>query len=119
MRRLIAAVGFLLVACSSSSGPAVAGTTASPQGTTSPGPSAITTQSAASPSPAATPSATAGPSPVQAQLGFSCRLPVSETTMLSSGGYSITDGFITFPAATFTADPSGGVVVGQDGSLTT
>src|SRR5260370_3469785 len=100
MRRVVACLAFLLVACSQ--------TTGKPAGVTS------------SPTLSAKGSGTANPSsspdlPLSA-VSFSCRLPV----MRSSAFGNYTGGFVTFPAATFAADPRGGITSNTpNGVLTT
>ena len=99
MKRAAVVVGFLLAACTQSAGPA-------------PTPSAIARQSPS-------PSVTASTPPVVAvsqlpltRVDFACRLPVE---MTSSDGSIYTGGFITFPAASFTSDPSASILRQQSG----
>ena len=107
MRRLVAGLAFLLVACSQ--------TTGKPTGQ-------VTASAGVTPSPtlSAKGSGTANPSPTPdlplSAVSFSCRLPVMRASTF--GNY--TGGFVTFPAATFAADPRGGITSNsQNGVLTT
>jgi hypothetical protein len=89
MRRPLAILGLVFLAC----GPSQAATIASPV------PSS-TAQATAATSPGAIPDL-----PVTT-VGFSCRLPVVTSTG-ASPAMTLQGGFITFPAATVVEDPAG------------
>ena len=92
MKRMLAIAGFALVACSQSQ----------PVAVTTPA-----TPSAASPTAAASPSQVTG-SPL-GNVDFSCRLPVV-TSIPTADGIDYQGGFITFPGAQFTPDPTGAIL---------
>lgn len=93
---------------------------------------APTPSSAASPSAVASPSASAAssasPSPIPSTtpvpdlqlsaVSFSCRLPVLITTQYDDGA-SIQGGFVTFPAASYQADPNGVILPQPTGEYVT
>ena len=97
----VAVVLILTIGCTGSTAQGVA---KSPLATVSP-----TRENSPSPIPSASPS----PAPTTADLPlsaapFECRLPVTESA--SGGDYvSYTSGFVSFPAATFQSDPTGGM----------
>lgn len=95
MRHWVVILAFLSVACSGTASQPVALSTASPSQLVTP------TQSPSSPSPSDLP---------LVRVGFSCRLPAFT---------SLSGGFISFPDATFGADPAGGFSQLAGGGLVT
>lgn len=96
----------LVAACSSTAAPLVgarspASSPTAPTGTTAPSaPSSATPGTSPAPSPSASPDL-----PLQT-ADFSCRLPVMVATQYADG-VTMTGGFVTFPAASYQADPRG------------
>ena len=51
------------------------------------------------------------------RVSFSCRLPVVRSSYLGSSPFTYSGGFITFPAGTFAADPTGKVNISPQGGM--
>lgn len=112
MRRLAPVLALVLMACSHA-------TAHNPVGTPSQTPAA-TSSGSANPTPTAGPTASPTASPGSnvplAQVDFSCRLPAMRSVTFST----YQGGFITFPAASYAADPNGAFINdSQTGILTT
>jgi hypothetical protein len=109
MRRLAASLLGLMAlgACSASHTQHAAVTTPSSSGS----PLTIASQARTGPSPVVSPSANL---PVTA-VGFSCKLPV----MFGQHEFEFTGGFISFPSATYQADPNGALSGSPDNTYVT
>lgn len=97
MRRWAPALAFVLMACSQA-------TAHNPLGSASQTPTA-TSSAPVTPTPTAPPTATPSSALPLGQVDFACRLPV--TSSGTFGNYN--GGFITFPAASYAADPKGAI----------
>jgi hypothetical protein len=84
----------------------------------SPDPSTSATPSAAAIVASPTPSASPANDLPLSRVTFSCRLPVLTTSQYQDG-VTITGGFLTFPAATYQADPRGTLISRPTGDMVT
>lgn len=110
MSRSAAAIVILMVAVT-----ACSGAKPSPVAAVSPSSSA----SAPSPSTDTPASPTSVPDLPLTAVGFTCRLPVLVTTQNADGSSSFQGGFVTFPRASYQADPNGVVLAQPSGGYVT
>lgn len=113
MKVVAAAFVVLLAACSSSSN-ATGGPATSSGAAPSPSPVGTTPTVVATPST----SPAADSTPVTS-VDFSCRLPIMVDTAAGDNPGTFVGGFLSFPNATFTLDPRGGMQNTQNGLRTT